>query len=245
MQAQTIRYEMNSENFNKIPGSPIAYWVSNNLMTDFQLGKRFELYGEPKSGVMTGDDAKFIRFWYEIDKSKLGLHIANHEQMIKSKLKWFPVTRGGQYRKWYGNIVEVVNLFNDGYDIKHNGKNYRLRDSKYYFKEGLTWTMITSYKFSVRIASEGVLFGNGGPTTFLEDDNIYYHLALLNSKISERITEIFNPTLNTVISDVRLIPVIFGNKDNIEKTSRQCTEISKYDWDSFETSWDFKKHPLI
>lgn len=239
-----IRYEVNSSSFGKIPGYTIAYWVSERFLNNFELGKRFDSYGEPKSGVMTGDDNKFIRYWFEIDNRKFGMDIFSYDEMISSKKKWFPVTRGGEYRKWYGNIEEAVNLENDGYAIKNNGKNFRLRDNKYYFKEGLTWTMISSNSLSVRLAEKGILFGNGGPTTFTEEKT-YYLLALLNSKISNTFTKVFNPTINTVISDICSIPVIVDNLNDVERISMNCVEESKEDWDSFETSWNFKRHPLV
>lgn len=239
-----IRYEVSSTSFNKIPGYTIAYWVSENFLHNFDIGKRFDSFGEPKSGVMTGDDNKFIRHWFEIEKPKFGMNIFSYIEMVDSGKKWFPVTRGGEYRKWYGNLDEAVNLENDGYAIKNNGKNYRLRDNKYYFKEGLTWTMISSNSLSVRLAEKGILFGNGGPTTFVED-NIYYLLALLNSKISNTFTKVFNPTINTVINDICSIPVIVDQLTEVEKISRDCVKEAKQDWDSFETSWNFKKHPLV
>lgn len=240
----SLRYEVNSGEFSKIPGYTIAYWVSKAFLKNFEIGARFDSFGEPKSGVMTGDDNQFIRFWFEISNTKFGNEVFSYNEMLSSNKKWFPVTRGGEYRKWYGNLEEVVNLENDGYAIKHNGKNYRLRDNKYYFKEGLTWTMISSNSLSVRIAEKGILFGNGGPTTFASSHTLYL-LALLNSKISNTFTKVFNPTINTVISDICAIPVILDNTSLIENTSSECVDIVKDDWNSFETSWNFKKHPLV
>lgn len=234
----------NEDDFLKIAGSPIAFWISDNFRRDFVTGKKFSDYGEPKSGVMTGDDKQFIRKWFEVDYNKIGLNCKNANDMQISEKKWFPLTRGGKYRKWYGNIEEVVNLENDGYAIKHNGKNYRLRDPKYYMKQGLTWTMITSYKFAVRYVPEGVLFGNGGPTTFISD-NLYYFIALLNSEIVNSVTKVLNPTLNTVISDVCSIPILFKDVKEIEEICMENINISKDDWDSYENSFDYKKHPFI
>lgn len=230
--------------FLNIPGAPIAYWVSDRFVANFTNGQRFDSFGEPKSGVMTGDDGKFVRFWFEPSHSKIGFNLRDGSELADCGYKWFPITRGGAYRKWYGNLEYVVDLENDGYGIKNNGKNYRLRDKKYYFKQGLTWSMITSYKLSVRLAQEGILFGNGGPTTF-SDTHPFYLLALLNSKVSEAVVGVLNPTLNTVISDICSIPVIFKDIEKIETLAIRCLELSKADWDSFETSWDFQQHPFV
>ena len=237
-------YEAQQSNFSKIPGSPVAYWVGDKLLDAFFKGTSFVSFGEPKSGVMTGDDNKFVRFWFEVVHSEIGFSLKDASEMLESEKKWFPVTRGGAYRKWYGNLEEIVDLENDGYAIKHNGKNYRLRDKKYYMQPGITWTMITSYKLSVRIAEQGILFGNGGPTSFAGENNIYL-LSLLNSKVSEAITGVLNPTINTVISDICAIPVLLGNKEEISNKTDVCIFLSRTDWDSYETSWDFKKHPLL
>ena len=240
----TLRFEANLSDFSKIPSMPFAYWISENFRNNFVKGKRFDTFGEPKSGVMTGDDGKFIKFWHEVISNKIGFNLQNSDDMVNSKKKWFPVTRGGTYRKWYGNLEEVVNLENDGYAIKNNGKNYRLRDKKYYMQQGLTWTMITTYKLSVRFAEQGILFGNGGPTTFVQENPMYL-LALLNCCTANAVIQVLNPTMNIVINDICSIPVIFDNVEVVEELSKKCVELSKEDWNSTETSWDFKKHPLI
>ena len=232
------------DNFSKIPGSPVAYWVDEAFFRTFEIGTPFSSFGEPKSGVMTGDDGRFVKFWYEPSHANIGFGIKNAEEMVTSEKKWFPVTRGGPYRKWYGNLEEVVFLANDGHAIKTNGKNYRLRDKRYYFRPGLTWTMITSYKLSVRLAQEGILFGNGGPTTFVNDKRLYL-LALLNCKVAEYVISVVNPSINTVISDICLVPILLGNITDVESKTQKCLDLSKTDWDSFETSWDFTRHPLV
>lgn len=239
-----IKYTTNMLTYNKLPGTPIAYWIGTNIIKCFLNGKRFDSFGEPKSGVMTGDDNKFIRYWFEPQCIKIGLNLHNAAEMRKSSKKWFPVTRGGTYRKWFGNLEEIVNLENNGYAIKNNGKNYRLRDEKYYMQEGLTWTMITTNNLSVRLAEQGILFGNGGPTTFVNEHSRYL-LALLNSKVTNSIIAVLNPTMNIVINDICSVPVIFADIDNVETISNKNIKLSKEDWNSFETSWDFKKHPLI
>ena len=234
------------ENFSKIPGSPVAYWVSNKFREIYKDAELFESIADIKSGVMSGDDARFIRFWHEVAFPKFDCSCKNVAECVEHKTKWFPVTRGGQYRKWYGNIEEVINLYNGGYEIAfENQKNHRLRDSRYYFREGITWSMITSYKLSVRYVPQGILFGNGGPTCFFSDDAKFY-LSVLNSKVAEYIIGVVNPTLNTVISDICGIPIRgYERKNEIDSYTETCISFSKSDWDSFETSWDFKRHPLV
>lgn len=234
----------NQSEFAKISGMPIAYWVSRTFIENFEKGKPFNSFGEPKSGVMTGDDKKFVKYWFEVPYKRIGFNLNNSDEMEASGKRWFPVTRGGTYRKWYGNLEEVVDLENDGFAIKNNGKNFRLRDKKYYMQQGLTWTMITTYKLSVRIANQGILFGNGGPTSFVKKNHLYL-LALLNSSVANAVIEVLNPTMNIVISDICSIPVVFDRVEEVEKIAQQCIDLSKSDWDSFETSWDFRKHPLV
>jgi len=242
----THRYYAKQDNFSKIPGSPVAYWVSNKFREIYKDAELFESIADIKSGVMSGDDARFIRFWHEVAFPKFDCSCKNVAECVEHKTKWFPVTRGGQYRKWYGNIEEVINLYNGGYEIAfENQKNHRLRDSRYYFREGITWSMITSYKLSVRYVPQGILFGNGGPTCFFSDDAKFY-LSVLNSKVAEYIIGVVNPTLNTVISDICGIPIRgYERKNEIDSYTETCISFSKSDWDSFETSWDFKRHPLV
>ena len=242
----THRYYAKQDNFSKIPGSPVAYWVSNKFREIYKDAELFESIADIKSGVMSGDDARFIRFWHEVAFPKFDCSCKNVAECVEHKTKWFPVTRGGQYRKWYGNIEEVINLYNGGYEIAfENQKNHRLRDSRYYFREGITWSMITSYKLSVRYVPQGILFGNGGPTCFFSDDAKFY-LSVLNSKVAEYIICVVNPTLNTVISDICGIPIRgYERKNEIDSYTETCISFSKSDWDSFETSWDFKRHPLV
>lgn len=233
-------YEINQEEFLNMPNYIIGYWMSDKIKKSFENIKLKEI-AEAKSGIMTGDDNKFVKEWYEVNFQNISFDCTDYSYMSK---KWYPITRGGLYRKWYGNLECVIDLENDAYGIKNNGKNYRLRENKYYFKPGITWTMITTKNLSVRIVPKGVIFGNGGPTVFL-NNNLYYYLALLNSNIINKMISFMNPTMNIVIDDIENLPIIKADIEEIEKLSKCCVDISKKEWDSFETSWEFRKHPLI
>ena len=139
-------FRASAEDFKKIPGSPVAYWVGNGMKKAFETGQHFP--GDTKKGVLTGDNDKYLRLWSEVSNSRMGRNLSSHDGMVDSRKKWFPVTSGGEKRRWYGNLDTVVNLENDGADIKAHVKNYRLRDSQYYFREAITWTEVSSPIFS-------------------------------------------------------------------------------------------------
>lgn len=236
-------YETSATNFSKIPGSPIAYWVSSSALRAFIDGEYFP--GETKKGVLTGDNDRFLRLWHEVIYGKIGFTMQSHDDMITSGLKWFPVTSGGYMRKWYGNFDTIVNLENDGLEIKSVVKNYRLRESTYYFKQAITWTEVSSGIFSCRYVPEGVLFGNGGPVSFFFNNDLLYSLGLLNSKVTMNILLYLAPTINYGPEQINRIPVLYGEKAAVENLVKNNVDSSRFDWDSCETSWDFKRHPLI
>lgn len=231
-----------TQNFAKIPGSPIAYWVSEAMLRAFVKGDKFP--GETRKGVLTGDNNKYLRFWHEVTTTKLGFNIYSHSQMIQSGLKWFPVTSGGFKRKWYGNFEIVVNLENDGYDIRNNVTNYRLRENKYYFLPAVTWTEVSSGAFSCRFVPKGILFGNGGPVSFFPNEKLIYTLGLLNSKVAMDFLMCLAPTINYGPEQIDKIPILTDKKDDIEAIVRENILLSQSDWDAFETSWNFQSHPL-
>jgi hypothetical protein len=236
-------YNSSKKNFSKIPGSPIAFWASEMMIRAFSSNSKFG--GDTKKGVLTGNNDIYLRLWHEVNIKKTGFNLKSHNDMIQSKKKWFPVTSGGFKRKWYGNFDTIVNLENDGFDIRQNVKNYRLRDSKYYMREAVTWTEVSSGIFTCRYVPEGVLFGNGGPVSFFDNDDLYYHLGLLNSNAVMSIMTYLAPTVNFGPEQISKIPLLVKNKDTVERVVKENVELSKQDWDSFETSWDFLRHPLV
>ena len=230
------------DDYRQIPGSPVAYWISGAMRNCYVEGSPFP--GETKKGVLTGNDALFVRFWHEVNLPKIGFSCSSHADMVRSPKKWFPKTGGGTYRKWYGNIEDVVNLENDGAKIKATVPNYRLRDPVYYMREAITWTEVASGHFSCRYVPSGVLFGNGGPACFFQK-NLHYTLGLLNSKVANSFLQAIAPTINFGPEQINRVPFLLDKECEIENFVRSNITISKADWDSFETSWDFQCHPLI
>lgn len=229
------------ENFEKIPGSPIAYWVSGKIISLFEndsIGNNS--FSSP--GVRTGKDNIFIKFWFEINNNLFSSKATSYEDIKNIDKKWYPLTRGGGFRKWYGNFENVINLCNEAKEIKEQCHDHRLRDSEYYFKSGVTWTMISSYKSSFRIVPQGVLYGNGGPVVFSEINVIL--LAFLNSKLSDNLINLINPTLNITKSDIEKLPNSIYNIQ-IENIGLENIKLSKWDYSRSETSWDFEKSPLL
>ncbi len=235
-------FTCSQSNFSKIPGSPVAYWVSEKTLAVYG-STELKGYMECKSGIMTGSD-EYIRMWFEPMISKIKFNCKNKNDMCNAK--WFPLNSGGDFRKWYGNNTKIVNLWNDGADIKAKVKNYRLRDSAYYFKHGITWGRITSSQIAFREVVDGSLFGDAGPIGFIEDKR-YYVLGFLCSNIVTSLLQITNPTLNFQVHDIMELPLIksYKNEENIEWIVGENVITSKSDWDSYETSWDFKKSPLV
>lgn len=171
--------------------------------------------------MLTGDNNTYLRLWYEPDVRKIGFNCYSNDEMIKSKEKWFPVTSGGEKRRWYGNFDTVVNLENDGEDIKRNVKNYRLRDTQFYMLEAITWTEISSGIFTCRYVPKGILFGNGGPVSFFFNGKLLYHLALLNSKVAMEILRYLAPTINYGPEQINRIPIVYMDEGIVNELTKK------------------------
>lgn len=238
----THRYYAKQDNFSKIPGNPVAYWVSENFIKIFK-DKTIGNVGKVVTGMTTADNDRFLRMWAEVRADKVSLF---------GGYKWFPYQKGGDYRKWYGNNELLVNWENNGYEIKHNidPKTKKVRsgsyNENYIFREGLTWTYITSNSTSVRYVPKGFLFDNKGSMIFFDDSKAYYALAFLDTNVASMITKILNPTLSFQPGNMATMPFPKIEKENIvNNLCTDCIAFAKTDWDSFETSWDFKRHPLV
>lgn len=236
------RYITVQDNFKKIPGSPVAYWVSKNTVEIYK-NKVIGDYVDCKSGIMTGSDS-YICLWFEPVLNNIKFDCNSAKDM--GEYRWFPLNSGGEFRKWYGNNSKVVNLWHDGFDIRNNVKNYRLRDSSYYFRRGITWGRITSSQIAFRDVIEGSLFGDAGPVGFIEKGRRYV-LGFLGSKVVNILLKVTNPTLNFQVRDIMNLPLSIDNKFSgvVENIVESNIQLSQSDWDSYETSWDFVTHPLI
>jgi len=225
------RHTAKKENFEKIPGCPVAYWVSEAMLRAFEVGKRIGDIGIPKQGSTLGDNATFIRFWFEV---------------VENKNKWFKCMKGGEYRRWYGNLLYLLDWENNGARVKETGRA-TIRSESLLFKEGVTWTNITSGLQSFRIMEKGFFFESTGTVCFIDDKLLKYLLGFLNTPISEFVSKLLNPTLHLQSGDVANIPLIVSEKakEHIDGSVTANIALARTDWDSFETSWDFKRHPLI
>ena len=252
------RYYSLQSNFSKIPGAPIAYWIGENVAKLF-LGQRVDDLADARSGMSTTDNDRFLRIWHEINLKDISFFSTSLDEAKCSKLKWFPYNKGGEFRRWYGNNSLMVNWFNDGEEIKywvtHNPKDpkttswgRRIFATDKFFKKGITWSSITTGLFSCRTYGVGFIFDSGANGLFVNDDRMYdYAAGYLNSKVFDYILKILNPTINNGPGTVGRIPMIeCGDiQTQIEDMVKMNVSNSKVDWDSYETSWDFKKHPLI
>jgi len=241
-------YIMKSKKFFKIPGSPFAYWISDKLINVFE-NKNLSSYAFPKSGLSSGNNDKFFRFWYEIDINDVGFNLSQ-EIAKKTNYKWFPLNKGGSFRKWWGNQEYVVDYENDGYEIKNyrtpTGKlKSRPQNTQYYFKESISWSRISSSKIGFRYSPEGFIFGGTCSSLFTKNINIYYLLGFLNSSICQEILDLISPTIDYNVGDIAILPVINKVDKKIEQNVIDNIKICKDDWDDYETSWNFKKHPFI
>lgn len=239
--------QVSSDNFSKIPGMPVAYWVSVNTINAFDKPK-LESGVNAVKGLDTCDNDTFVRFWNEVDIHNINFSARSSEDTFEAK--WYPYCKGGGYSKWYGFMDKVVDWKDDGNILRNlrdsNGKiKSRPQNIRYYFKEGLTWSTITSYKLSLRYMNH-CIFGGGGSAMFMSS-NLYYNLCFVNSKVTEYFLSFMNPTLNFLVGDILGLPIIIdeSKKEVVEPLARNNINISKIDWDSFEPSWDFKTHPLL
>ncbi len=243
--------QISQDEFTKIPGQPISYWVSENLIHDFVIGKRMDEVVTPKVGLQTGDNNYFLREWWEVEHDKIKFDAKSIPDAVESGKKWFPYNKGGSFRRWYGNYDYVVNWENDGQEIRNfvddKGKlRSRPQNTEYYFKEAITWPLITSGGLSVRYREYGSIHDVSGMSAFSDNvDVIYYIIGMLNTPLGNNILRILNPTINSQIGDFRNIPVIVNQKYEIINFVQQAILLTKEDWDLNENTWNFKISPLI
>jgi len=248
------RYTASADSFEKIPGSPVAYWASEKMLEAFERGELLGKLEEVCGGLTTGDNERFLRLWHEVNLPTTSFETTSIEETDNRKFTWYPLAKGGEYRKWHGNNDYVVNWRDNGAEIKHwvthNPKDpntahwsRRLFNLDCYFKTIITWSGITSGKPSMRIADKSI-FGSGAKA-LLPSANREYYLAFLNSVVAIKFLRMLSPTLNFESGHIASLPILGKSTKAIEDLVATNISLSRADWDSFETSWDFKRHPLI
>lgn len=252
------RYTANQDNFAKIPGKPLVYWFGKRFLDSFSNNESVNTYGDARKGLVTLDNERFLRIWTEVLFSKIGIRVDSAEAALKRKVKWIPINKGGLFRKWYGNNSFVVNWKSDGKEIKDNIiKTYRggsytkeVRSEEKYFLPGITWTVVSTSRTSFRRYENGFIFSNSGESVTVpncNEDTLDYLTGLLNSKYAERTLAVLSPTMGFESGYIAEVPVPDGltREGSIVPIVRENIQVSKEDWDSFETSWDFTRHPFI
>lgn len=235
---------MNISSYNSIPGNTIAYWISKNLYYIFLDGKPLEDFASPKKGLSTGNNDRFLRLWYEVGNENICFDATDTIFAMYTGKKWFPMCKGGLFRKWFGNNDYIVNFQYNGKELQ-NYNQAIIRNPNYYFGESLTWTDLTMGKISVRYNEKGFIHDVAGPCVFNLKENNYYFLGLLNSAVASSILSITSPTLHFNIGNICDFPTILSRSEVINSLVKENIKASKNDWDSFETSWGFQKHPLV
>ena len=238
-------FQAKQKDFEKIPGSPIAYWVSDKVREIFEKNQKLGEIADLKNGFTTGNNDLFLRLWNEVSFIKIGYNMSNSQEALESKKKWFPYNKGGNFKKWYGNQEYLINWENEGNSIKGYG-HLVARSLKYMFLPNISWSKIGSSTISFRYYPLGFMFDVAGLSMFLQKEISYFYIiGFLNSKISHRILVFLSSTLNFEVGHISNIPIIKKENTLVEKLVEENFNISKEEWDSRETSWDFEKLSLI
>lgn len=245
-------YYAKATDFAKIPGSAIAYWVGRKILEAFETFEPLENIAEPRQGLATANNDRFLRLWFEVQLQNVGFNLDSRQDAAKSKNKWFSYNKGGEFRKWYGNQEFLVNWEKDGLEIRNFGtddggkQRSRPQNTDKYFKPGITWSFVSSSYFGVRYSSKGFIFDVGGSSLFADEDTLIWLTSLLCSKVIFTFMTVMNPTLNFQVGNVASIPVINFKPHTLASGIAQKTiSISRKEWDNFEFSWDFQTHPLL
>ena len=239
-------YEQNADNFSKIPGAPLAYWVSDNFIKAY-ANRTIGECGFARSGLQTGDNNLFLKFWQEVCFETIAFGMRNKSEFLSTGRKWAPQIKGGDYRKWYGNFDYVVNWKNDGEEIRkcEGCRLNAMGNDELFFRKGVTWSHTTSSVFGARFLPGGCLFNVEAPTLFLPAGNDFYFLAFLNSCVAQYYLSAINSTMHYLVGNIVSLPIYYAPNNHIDRLVSESIEHSRTDWDSFETSWDFQHHPLI
>lgn len=244
-------YTADNAQFDSIPGRPIAYWISPRIREVFGEGVRLDTVGEPRQGMATSNNGRFLRYAHEVSRSRIHFNAKSREDAAKSSAKWVPYSKGGERRKWYGNHELVVNWENDGHDLiefaasLYGSASRTIKNTRYYFREALTWSLTSSNGFAARYRPAGFIFDVNGMSSFVETD-LEQLLGTVNSSVGSELLAVINPTMALQAGDLKAFPYIPPlNRDLFTDLVHQCVEIAREDWDSQETSWDFSVSPMV
>lgn len=243
-------YRVSSTSFSTVPGCPISYWASKGMLDCFSNLPSLASIARPRQGLITGDNERFLRLWWETDFRRIGLGFSNRQSAAGSHAKWFPCNKGGEYRKWYGNNFFIVNWENDGAEIRSYTKNGRLasrpQNIDYYFREGLTWSALSSADISMRFSPTGFISEHKGTMCFAGDTDTHYKcLGAINSSVATSLLAILCPTMDFGEGAVGKVPIPEDSTGDVLRLVPMNIDIAKADWDSFENCWDFTTHPLV
>lgn len=239
-------YEADQCNFTKIPKKRLGYWISDKMIDQFSK-KSVSDYADTRRGLQTGNSERFIRKWYEVSTTNAALQI--DDKTTQQTAKWFLFNSGGAFRRWYGNIIDVVNWENNGREIKSTGKAI-IPSEERYFDELVSWNKISSGQMSVRYQPNGIIPGDASPflhSLAQDHEIILYVMAMLNSKIAAAIVEILSPTLNFEVGNIAEIPVAIDaeTREVVIPIVDACVRLARNEWNDYETSWNFKRNPLV
>ncbi|MCT3449638.1 BREX-1 system adenine-specific DNA-methyltransferase PglX, partial [Limosilactobacillus fermentum] len=244
-------YRTNQTNFTFIPGTPIAYWAPGAVLRAFHKNTPIYNIARFRIGLVTGDSMRFVRYWSEVKFTAIGLNISNDYEARVSRKKWFPYQKGGDFRKWFGNNLFVVNWKNDGYEMKHdNYSGSRLKshnfNGDFAFQQGITWTKISSGAASFRFVPSGYMFDDASPFGKITDKKRDFLMAFLNSKVTNYILGLLNPTLNYLPGTIEQLPLLRAeNEDQITKYARSSLAVSSDEWIQYESTWQFRNFPIL
>ena len=248
LHSEANHYIFRTDEAARIPGSPIAYWAGGNVIKAFEKGARLGEIAPPRQGMATSDNNRFLRLWHEVEQLGIGFSMDSRTEAEASGCRWFPYNKGGEFRKWYGNNDYLVNWENDGQEIRSFDRAV-VRNPDYYFLPGITWTDVSSSRFGARHVNEGFLFDVSGSRCFPRSEDELYVLSFLCTKLAYELLKIENPTLHFQVGNIADLPILFPSspdiRTRIESLAEECIDIAKRDWDSFETSWDFARHPFL
>lgn len=250
--ADDNQYEAVQDNFEKIPGSPVAYWVSDVIRSIFRENTNMDTKADVVNGLFTCNNRLFLKLWHEVKFNSIFLKCHSAKECIVDERKWYPYNKGGDFRKWYGNHEYVVNFKHFGEEIAeyrvYSGQSASFPGQSFYFRESISWSFISSENFGIRYYPEGFVFDIAGSSVFPKNrDNIFSLLAVLGSRITIYLLKLLNPTMNYQVGNIRNLPIIESilSDKKINKLALDNITLSKLDWDSFEISWDFRTHPLL